>query len=71
MRNTDLIAALYGYAKKGLFANHQERQLIRTAAKRIEEQDAEIRRLADAAQTQIPFAEPVTAGTVDEAFWED
>ena len=57
MRNADVIKALYAIAKKGVIENHQERELLKTAAKRIAEQDIEIQRLGtaltEATQTKI------------------
>lgn len=45
MKNADMAKALHGLAKKGIIENHQERDLLRSAANRITCLDAEIRDL--------------------------
>ena len=45
MKSTDMVKALHGIARKGVIANHQERELIRSAATRITCLDAEVRDL--------------------------
>ena len=45
MKNRDMVNALHGLAKKGIIENHQERELLRSAANRITCLDAEIRDL--------------------------
>lgn len=41
IKGDSLVEQLFGYAKKGLFANHQERELIKRAAMRIQTLQAE------------------------------
>lgn len=41
IKGDSLVEQLFGYAKKGLFANHQERELIERAAMRIQTLQAE------------------------------
>lgn len=42
MKTDEMIKALFGLAKKGLFVNYQERELIRSAAIRISQLNAEV-----------------------------
>lgn len=57
MKTGDLAKALRGMAKKGLFVNHQETQLLKEAALTVEDQARRIaeleRQLAQATQTRM------------------
>ncbi len=81
MKSSDISKALNGLAKN-VYLNHQEKQLLKDAAKRITDQSAEIEALRSTldrvSQTELdmtdPFEEPVEAvapGTAAEDFWDD
>lgn len=72
MRSDDMVRALYGLAAHGLWVNHQERELVKSAAKRIAEQDLEIIALKDKLTAAEGIKKPaVTLGVPDDDFWED
>lgn len=51
-RNEDMARQLFALAKKGLFVNHQERELVKSAATRLME-DAELRREVGMLRTEV------------------
>lgn len=83
MKNTDMTKALRGAAKEGRFLNHQEAQLLKEAALRIEDQARKIvaleRQLAQATQTRMEIdgngirteTRILPSKEAKEDFWED
>ena len=51
-RNEDMARQLFALARKGLFVNHQERELVKSAATRLME-DAELRREVRMLRTEV------------------
>ncbi len=79
MKDRDMVSALRGLAKNGLFVNHQERKLLQDAARRIEQQDEEIAELEDEVarlqqvgmDDELPFGDAVAPGEAAYDFWDD
>lgn len=62
IKGDSLPEQLYSFAKKGLFTNHQERELVKSAARRIQTLQAE------RAMAREPAA-PKQPGTADDPWW--
>lgn len=70
MKTGDLAKALRGMAKKGLFVNHQETQLLKEAALTVEDQARRIAELEAelARRDQIAISLPEKPG---DDFWAE
>ncbi|MBR2800324.1 MAG: hypothetical protein IKE04_05555 [Oscillospiraceae bacterium] len=69
MKNVDMVRALNDFAKRGLFVNFRERELVKEAATRIREMDARLAELE--AQQQITMPIPASGAQEPEPFWDD
>jgi len=85
MKTREIVSKLYDLTKRGLFVNHQERELVKAAAVRLQELDKEKRELQarvteleyllkeregiQAENDMDPFAVP--PGEAAEDFWAD
>jgi len=82
-RTEDMIIQLWALAKHGLFVNHQERELVKSAAQRLKEQAASIVKLQkENAQLRMKLEyvnaeregirdEEKLAASLPEDYWED
>lgn len=70
MKTGDLAKALRGMAKKGLFVNHQEAQLLKDAALTVEDQARRIAELEAELARRDQVALPLPEKPGDD-FWEE
>ena len=80
-RTEQMAEQLFGLAKHGLFVNHQERELVKSAARRLQEQAEKIaglQRDLDAARAELGYVRAEREGIqreaelgVPEDFWDD
>jgi len=70
MKTGDLAKALRGMAKKGLFVNHQEAQLLKEAALTVEDQARRIAELEAELARRDQIALPLSEKPGDD-FWEE
>lgn len=67
MKSEEMVQKLNALARRGIFVNHQECELVKAAAKRIHDLEARLREAEDKAQVAMP----ISSKGETEPFWDD